>query len=450
MKYVTQREKVLYIWKRSFSLAGASIFVFTIFVSACSPMTNQRASDDNTQRGIDQFVLDSENSTILDKSTGLMWTACPVGYRLDNGKCEGVFLTRKRDEFVYRTEYFDLAGHSDWRLPTADELLSLVECSNGREKAYKNFSDQMVETKYVGTSGGYSEICKKGGQPLLPAIFPDSVRRNRLWSGTLVGGDITDGVVLSLGQKNLITSVSSFRERYNRALYVRSDLPEESAAIEETKLAPPNSMKGRQIVYKAGGCKSIQEFEVFSSPDRSGRPYRFNEAIGVILLHPVWNMGVTREFEGYKARASTGDIVYVTYSNWSPNTSKSSDYTDHEITSERVDHCSLVMSLEEYNARLSVIQKGKKQVRLSKERKEQEAVERRDRRLKEWKEQAARPYPKIGMTKDQVRNDTSLGDPDSINRTTTADGVSEQWVYEKYTSATYLYFVNGILQVIQD
>lgn len=51
----------------------------------------------------------------------------------------------------------------------------------------------------------------------------------------------------------------------------------------------------------------------------------------------------------------------------------------------------------------------------------------------------------IGMNAQDVR-DSSWGKPRSINRTSTANWVSEQWVYH----GNYLYFTNGILTAIQN
>lgn len=56
------------------------------------------------------------------------------------------------------------------------------------------------------------------------------------------------------------------------------------------------------------------------------------------------------------------------------------------------------------------------------------------------------PNPSIGMTKEEVLYST-WGKPKDINKTTTADTVSEQWVYSDYK---YLYFENGILTTIQE
>ena len=52
----------------------------------------------------------------------------------------------------------------------------------------------------------------------------------------------------------------------------------------------------------------------------------------------------------------------------------------------------------------------------------------------------------IGMTPEDVIA-SSWGKPKSINRTTTASGVREQWVYG---GGNYLYFMNGKLDAIQN
>jgi hypothetical protein len=50
------------------------------------------------------------------------------------------------------------------------------------------------------------------------------------------------------------------------------------------------------------------------------------------------------------------------------------------------------------------------------------------------------------MTAEEVRNST-WGKPEDINKTTTAFGVSEQWVYSDYK---YIYLENGIVTAIQE
>jgi hypothetical protein len=64
------------------------------------------------------------------------------------------------------------------------------------------------------------------------------------------------------------------------------------------------------------------------------------------------------------------------------------------------------------------------------------------------REARAKQYPgaSIGMTADQVKKETAWGEPCSVNRTVTANGEREQWVYPDYQ---YLYFVNGRLVSIE-
>ena len=71
---------------------------------------------------------------------------------------------------------------------------------------------------------------------------------------------------------------------------------------------------------------------------------------------------------------------------------------------------------------------------------ERESAERRKVQI------AARPGAKIGMTPAEVVERTNWGQPESVNRTVTAVGTREQWVYG---TGEYLYFVNGRLNSIQ-
>lgn len=57
----------------------------------------------------------------------------------------------------------------------------------------------------------------------------------------------------------------------------------------------------------------------------------------------------------------------------------------------------------------------------------------------------------IGMTPEQVTTETNWGHPTHVNRTITAAGVREQWVYRNAANRSqYLYFVNGKLTAIQN
>ena len=57
-----------------------------------------------------------------------------------------------------------------------------------------------------------------------------------------------------------------------------------------------------------------------------------------------------------------------------------------------------------------------------------------------------KPAPAIGMTAEEVKN-SSWGKPSDINKTTTAYGIHEQWVY---SGNRYIYLDDGIVTAIQE
>ncbi|WP_151839201.1 DUF4124 domain-containing protein [Acinetobacter ursingii] len=61
----------------------------------------------------------------------------------------------------------------------------------------------------------------------------------------------------------------------------------------------------------------------------------------------------------------------------------------------------------------------------------------------------SRLEPRIGMTSNQAER-SKWGYPDTVNKTTTARGAHEQWVYRGAYKSKYLYFENGLLTSIQD
>ena len=105
-------------------------------------------------KNITRFV-DNGDGTIIDKKTGLVWVKSPHTDLPDNFKKE---LTWK--DAIQACKDLNFAGHKDWRLPTVEELASLVDYSK-REPA--------IDTK----------------------VFPDT-KSSWYWSSTPLAGN--DGV----------------------------------------------------------------------------------------------------------------------------------------------------------------------------------------------------------------------------------------------------------------
>jgi len=75
---------------------------------------------------------DNTPGTVFDTKTGLTWTRCPLGMRWEDKSCQDV--PDRMDWNAAHTTIFELnnqkSGHigfRDWRLPTLEELGSLVE-----------------------------------------------------------------------------------------------------------------------------------------------------------------------------------------------------------------------------------------------------------------------------------------------------------------------------------
>lgn len=72
------------------------------------------------------------NITVVDTATGLMWKRCVQGYELNGRAC--IEISAQDAEYEWRealelTVNYSFGGYSDWRLPNANELGSIVEFS---------------------------------------------------------------------------------------------------------------------------------------------------------------------------------------------------------------------------------------------------------------------------------------------------------------------------------
>lgn len=74
-----------------------------------------------------------DNGTVLDTSTNLQWKKCLEGLSGEN--CEnGEPLTMFQARLNNYAKKITFAGYSDWRIPTLDELNTLVYCSTNKRK----------------------------------------------------------------------------------------------------------------------------------------------------------------------------------------------------------------------------------------------------------------------------------------------------------------------------
>jgi len=74
---------------------------------------------------------DVGGGVVQHKPTGLQWSRCSVGQTWNGGSCSdaaGVFYWNEAQNAVDQVNTTgELAGYSDWRLPTVEELATLIE-----------------------------------------------------------------------------------------------------------------------------------------------------------------------------------------------------------------------------------------------------------------------------------------------------------------------------------
>lgn len=67
------------------------------------------------------------DGTVSDNTTGLMWMRCGLGQKWDKKKCSGTPKDYTWKDALLAADSLEFAGYSDWRLPSKNELESIVE-----------------------------------------------------------------------------------------------------------------------------------------------------------------------------------------------------------------------------------------------------------------------------------------------------------------------------------
>ena len=81
----------------------------------------------NPDGNFDNIFIDNGDGTVTDLSTNLMW---------QKGGSSEMVTWADAKEYVVQLNHHDFAGYSDWRLPTLEELTSMMESSWGNSDLF--------------------------------------------------------------------------------------------------------------------------------------------------------------------------------------------------------------------------------------------------------------------------------------------------------------------------
>ena len=124
----------------------------------------------------------------FDLTAHIYWTRCSAGQSWDGLGCSGQSMPMTWQQALDFAAESNFAGLDDWRLPSAEELQSLVDCG-GADGGYQD------NLYYGGCVAGYQS------PTINPGHFPDA-DNGRYWSGSPGASDVRLQRVVDFGDGN--------------------------------------------------------------------------------------------------------------------------------------------------------------------------------------------------------------------------------------------------------
>lgn len=130
---------------------------------------------------------------VKDTTTDLMWQRCSLGQIWKDASCQGTAEAYTWEDAMKVANNYAYAGYKDWRLPTIDELKTLVYCSSGLIKSYKNGRSH-CDGKYTIPTINDDVFLNTPRYGWYWSSTPNAERRNTAWVVSFSdGGVYADG-----------------------------------------------------------------------------------------------------------------------------------------------------------------------------------------------------------------------------------------------------------------
>jgi hypothetical protein len=112
-----------------------------------------------------------KDSLVTDTKTGLMWVRCSAGQEWNGTGCQGNPSIVSFEAAKKMADTLNYSGYNDWRLPTDEELRTIVYCSSGKPTKWDNQIHDECE-------GSYDK------PTIMQDVFPQTLIGVRAWFWT--------------------------------------------------------------------------------------------------------------------------------------------------------------------------------------------------------------------------------------------------------------------------
>jgi len=150
--------------------------------------TQEKELKEMKKQAEERYTSNDQDGTVTEKKTGLMWKRCLEGQAWTGSACSGDTKHYKWLEAQAQARYTSFAGYNDWRVPTIDELSSIVVCAKGRRAFQRD--RQGKSTELNGESQNGSCLGNYQRPTINQVLFPDSPDLS-VWSSS-PRADISD------------------------------------------------------------------------------------------------------------------------------------------------------------------------------------------------------------------------------------------------------------------